>query len=89
MGETVKLWRCPKCNRVLREANLEQAKARHTALVERSATGEVEFVIDATWGAYLASLRRCRCGSKSKFRPLPTMRLRGQLQLGLDPVVIQ
>jgi hypothetical protein len=89
MGESIKLWRCPRCNRVLREANLEQARERHSALVERSAAGAVDFVREATWGAYLASLRRCRCGSKSKFRPLPGIALRGHLALGLDPVVIQ
>ncbi|MBS2023706.1 MAG: hypothetical protein JST92_14980 [Deltaproteobacteria bacterium] len=89
MSEAIKLVRCPKCNRVLREDDVEQAKARHANLVERACGTAAEFVRDATWGAYLASLRRCRCGSKAKFRPLSAARLRGQLQLGLDSVVLQ
>lgn len=89
MAETVKLWRCPRCNRVLRESSQEEARKKHESLVRRSAGSAAEFVREATWGAYLASLRRCRCGSKSKFRALPLARLQGQLQLSLDAVVLQ
>ena len=88
MGESLKLWRCPRCNRVLREEDVEHAKARHASLVEASGAVATDFVREVTWGAYLASLRRCRCGAKAKLRALPATRLRGQLQLGLDAVVL-
>jgi hypothetical protein len=91
MGESIKLWRCTNCNRVLLERDVDYARARHEALVLESATGSAAaaFVKEATWGAYLASLRRCRCGSRRRFKPIPKGSLRGQLDLTLDAVVLQ
>jgi hypothetical protein len=87
MGEPVKLWRCRSCNRVLRERGLEYARARHGAMVEAAAGPSAAFVREATWGAYLASLRRCRCGSKRSLEQVAGEALSGQLPLSLDSVV--
>ena len=89
MGESIKLWRCTSCNRVLLERDVDYARRRHAALVAESGASAAEFVKEATWGAYLASLRRCRCGSRKRFTPVPKTTLRGQLDLTLDAVVLQ
>ncbi len=88
-GESIKLWRCPSCNRVLREQPIEQAMRAHAEMVAAQAGAAADFVREATWAAYLASLRRCRCGSKSKFRAVPVSSMRGQLDLAIDSVVLQ
>jgi hypothetical protein len=46
----------------------------------------VEFVREATWPAYLASLKRCRCGSRRQLKPAAGRR---QLDLQIDAVVLQ
>jgi hypothetical protein len=89
MGETIKLWRCQSCNRVLREQPITYALQRHAEMVAAQAGAAADFVREATWSAYLASMRRCRCGSRKRFRPLPPTSLRGQLDLGIDAVVLQ
>jgi hypothetical protein len=89
MGEPINLWRCPSCNRVLRERDQSYARARHQAMVRSTAKASSDFVAEATWGAYLASLRRCRCGSRKRFKPVPRADLRGQLDLTLDAVVLR
>ncbi len=89
MGESIKLWRCTSCNRVLQERDVGYARARHEALVHASAGEAAAFVKEATWGAYLASLRRCRCGSRRRFKAVPRTALQGQLDLTLDAVVLQ
>jgi hypothetical protein len=92
MGESLKLWRCTNCNRVLRERDVAYARARHQAMVhEASPASAAEFVEEATWGAYLASLRRCRCGSRKRLAPVNKQSLRGQLDLSLafDLLVLQ
>ena len=89
MGESVKLWRCTNCNRVLLERDVAYARERHQALVSLSGAAAPAFVTEATWGAYLASLRRCRCGSRKRFAAVPKGSLRGQLPLALDAVVLQ
>ena len=48
-----------------------------------------EFVAEAMWPAYLASFRRCRCGSRKRLKPVSAAAMRGQLDLHLDPVVVQ
>jgi len=58
-------------------------------MVAAQAGAAADFVREATWSAYLASMRRCRCGSRKRFRPLPPTSLRGQLDLGIDAVVLQ
>jgi hypothetical protein len=86
--DVVKLWRCPSCNRVLRERSVGEAQRRHSDLVRQHCGGQVEFVVEAMWPAYLASLRRCRCGSRRRLRRVHEP-MRGQLDLHLDPVVLQ
>jgi hypothetical protein len=49
----------------------------------------VEFVREATWPAYLASLKRCRCGSRRELKEVPAGVVRGQLDLQIDAVVLQ
>jgi hypothetical protein len=88
-AESKKIWRCPSCNRLLIERGLDYARARHEALVARTRGGSAEFVREATWPAYLASLKRCRCGSRSRLRPVPSQAVRGQLDLQIDAVVLQ
>jgi hypothetical protein len=87
MGESIKLWRCTSCKRVLRERGLTYARERHRAMVERAAGAAAAFVLDATWGAYLASMRHCRCGSKRGLEQVPSSVLQGQLPLSLDAIV--
>lgn len=89
MGESMKLWRCPTCNRLLQERDQSYARARHQAMVRKQAPRASDFVAEATWGAYLASLRHCRCGSRKRFKAVPRADLRGQLDLTLDAVVLQ
>ena len=60
-AESAKIWRCPSCNRLLIEKSVEYAQKRHEALVvSRCVSASAEFVREATWPAYLASLKRCR-----------------------------
>ena len=89
--ETVRLWGCPSCHRVLRERSVEEAQRRHEELV-REQCGQrpsAEFVAEAMWPAYLASLRRCRCGSRKRLKSMSPATMRGQLALHLDGVVVQ
>ena len=86
--DVVKLWRCPSCNRVLRERSVGDAQRRHSELVREHVGGQAEFVAEAMWPAYLASQRRCRCGSRRRLKPVHEPR-RGQLDLHLDAVVLQ
>ena len=88
-AESSRIWRCPSCNRLLVEKSVDYARARHAELVARTRGGSVEFVREATWPAYLASLKRCRCGSKRQLRPVPSGAVRGQLDLMADAVVLQ
>ena len=62
-ADSKKIWRCPSCNRLLVEKTVDYAKARHAEMLARTRGASLEFVREATWPAYLASLRRCRCGS--------------------------
>jgi hypothetical protein len=87
-AESAKIWRCPSCNRLLIEKSVDYARARHAEMLARTRGVSVEFVREATWPAYLASLKRCRCGSRSKLKPLPAGG-RGQLDLQTDAVVLQ
>jgi hypothetical protein len=90
-AESKKIWRCPSCNRLLVERSVDYARARHEQLVAEARCGSeaVEFVREATWPAFLASLRRCRCGSRSRLRPVPQQAVRGQLELQIEAVVLQ
>ena len=67
---------------------MDYARARHAELLARTRGVSLEFVREATWPAYLASLKRCRCGSRSKLKPLPAGG-RSQLDLQTDAVVLQ
>ena len=89
MGESIKLWRCPACERVLRQRDENYARERLRSQVLAGMSSSVDFVGEAMWPAYLASLRRCRCGSKSRLRQVPGSAMRGQLALHLDAVVMQ
>jgi hypothetical protein len=88
-AESAKIWRCPSCNRLLIEKSVDYARQRHEALVARARCGSAEFVREATWPAYLASMKRCRCGSKRELKPVPAQAVRGQLDLQIDAVVFQ
>ena len=88
-AESTKIWRCPSCNRLLVEKSVAYTKARHEEMLSRTRGASVEFVREATWPAYLASLRRCRCGSKRELKPVPSSSVRGQLDLQCDAVVLQ
>jgi hypothetical protein len=88
-AESKRIWRCPSCNRLLVERGVDYARARHEALLSHARQGSAEFVREATWPAYLASLKRCRCGSRSRLRPVPSQAVRGQLDLHIDAVVLQ
>jgi hypothetical protein len=88
-AESAKIWRCPSCNRLLIEKGMDYAKARHAELLARTRGGSLEFVREATWPAYLASLKRCRCGSRSQLKAVPPGSVRGQLDLQIDAVVLQ
>ncbi len=86
-GESSRIFRCTACNRLLVERSVDYARERHAHMVSRC--GSVDFVREATWPAYLAAMKRCRCGSKRALRPMPPKAVRGQLDLHLDPVVLQ
>ena len=87
-AESAKVWRCPSCNRLLIEKSVDYARARHAEMLAGTGGISVEFVREATWPAYLASLKRCRCGSRRKLKPLPAG-ARGQLNLETGAVVLQ
>ncbi len=85
-----RIWRCPSCGRLLVAKGVDYARARHEEMLSRTRCGTaIEFVREATWPAYLASLKRCRCGSKRELKPVPTTAARGQLDLQCDAVVLQ
>ena len=86
-AESGRIWRCPSCNRLLVERSVDYARARHTEMLERTRSASVEFVRETTWPAYLASLKRCRCGSRQRLKPATAER--GQLDLQIDAVVLQ
>ena len=86
-AESSRIWRCPSCNRLLIEKSVDFVRQRHAALVSRCRGGAVEFVREATWPAFLASMKRCRCGSKRELKPV--QHVHGQLDLHIDPVVLQ
>jgi hypothetical protein len=88
MSHSIKLWQCASCGRVLLERSEGYARERHQALVAQAAGNSAEFVREATWPAYLASLRRCRCGSKKRLQPVDGSAHVGQLKLQLDGVVV-
>lgn len=88
-AESTKIWRCPSCNRLLIEKSVAYAQKRHEALVARCGSATAEFVREATWPAYLASLKRCRCGSRRELKAVPDASVRGQLELHIDAVVLQ
>jgi hypothetical protein len=88
MSHSIKLWQCPSCRRVLLERSEGYARERHQALVAAAAGSTAEFVREATWPAYLASLRRCCCGSKKRLQAVDGMAPVGQLRLQLDGVVV-
>jgi hypothetical protein len=89
--ETVRLWVCSSCHRVLRERTVDEAQRRHEELVREQCDTKpgADFVAEAMWPAYLASLRRCRCGSRKRLKPVSPATMRGQLALHLDAVVLQ
>jgi hypothetical protein len=88
-AESTKIWRCPSCNRLLVEKSVAYAKARHEEMLSRTRGASLEFVREATWPAYLASLKRCRCGSRRELKAVPAGVVRGQLDLQIDAVVLQ
>ena len=88
-AESRRIWRCPSCNRLLVEKSLEYARARHSEMLARTRGGSLEFVREATWPAYLASLKRCRCGSRRKLKPVLPAGACGQLDLQVYAVVLQ
>ncbi|GAC1338243.1 MAG: hypothetical protein NVS2B9_21770 [Myxococcales bacterium] len=88
-GEGFKLWRCPACDRVLLQRSVEYARRRLRSQVASGKGASADFVREAMWPAYLASLRRCRCGSRKRLRAVPAGALRGQLDLHLEAVVLQ
>ena len=88
MSHSIKLWQCPTCRRVLLERSERYARERHDAMVKGAAGPSAEFVREATWPAYLASLRRCRCGSKKRLARVDGSIPAGQLRLQLDGVVV-
>ena len=88
-AESAKIWRCPSCNRLLIEKSVDYARQRHESLTARCGSASAEFVREATWPAYLASMKRCRCGSRRQLKPVPETAVRGQLDLQIDAVVLQ
>jgi hypothetical protein len=87
--ESIRLWACPSCNRVLRERTVDEVQRRHEELVREQCGQSADFVREAMWPAYLASRRRCRCGSRKRLRPVSPAAMRGQLDLHLDSVVMR
>ena len=88
-AESTKIWRCPSCNRLLLEKSVAYAKARHEEMLSRTRGASVEFVREATWPAYLASLKRCRCGSRRQLKAVSPGSVCGQLDLQIDALVMQ
>ena len=84
-AESTKIWRCPACNRLLIEKSIDYVRHRHAQLVSRTS----DFAREATWPAYLASMKRCRCGSKRELKRVPVDSVQGQLDLQTDAVVLQ
>ena len=84
-GISRRIWRCPACNRLLIEKSIDYARERHARLLSRSS----QFAREATWPAYLASLKRCRCGSRRELKRVPMEAVQGQLDLEVDAVVLQ
>ncbi len=85
-AESTKMWRCPSCNRLLVEKGVDYARQRHDQLVARCGSA-ADFVREATWPAFLASMKRCRCGSRRQLKP--AAQPRGQLDLHIEAVVLQ
>ena len=88
-AESTRMWRCPSCNRLLVEKSIEYARARHARMLARTRGESMEFVREATWPAYLASLKRCRCGSRRRLKAVLPGGVAGQLDLQIDAVVLQ
>ena len=86
MSQAIKLWKCPACRRVLLERSERYARERHEEMLQ--AAPNADFVREATWPAYLASLRRCRCGSRKRLQAVDGLARVGQLRLQLDGVVV-
>ena len=86
-AESQRIWRCPSCNRLLIEKSVDYVRQRHEAMMSKC--GSSEFVREATWPAYLASMKRCRCGSRRELKPVADGSVRGQLDLQTDAVVLQ
>jgi len=84
-AESSRIWRCPACNRLLIEKSIDYARQRHSHLLSRTS----DFARQATWPAYLASMKRCRCGSKRELKRVPSDAVQGQLDLQTDAVVLQ
>lgn len=89
MAESMALWRCPACQKLLEQRSPEQVRKGFRAQVQAGAPRAAEFVEEALWPAYLASRRRCRCGSRRRLKPVAGATLRGQLPLRLDAVVLR
>ncbi|MFL5417553.1 MAG: hypothetical protein ACJ78Y_16245 [Myxococcales bacterium] len=87
--EDTRLWTCPSCHRVLRERSVDEAQRLHEQLVREHCGSSANFVAEAMWPAWLASQRRCRCGSRKRLKPVSPATMRGQLDLHLDAVVVQ
>jgi len=85
VGTSKRIWRCPACKRLLIEKSVDYARQRHARLLSRSS----QFAREATWPAYLASLKRCRCGSRRELKRVPMEAVQGQLDLEVDAVVLQ
>ena len=88
MSHSIQLWRCRACGRVLRERSERYARERHEAMVVNAAGQAAEFVREATWPAFLASMLRCPCGSKKRLARVDGSAPLGQLGLQLDGVVV-
>src|SRR3979411_3108925 len=89
-AESTRIWRCPSCNRLLVEKGVDYARGRQAGGLGRHAGGRGGVVgcgRGATWPAYLASLKRCRCGSRRELKAVPAGVVRGQLDLQIDAVV--
>ena len=87
--DSIRLWTCPGCHRVLRERTVDEAQRLHEELVREQCGASAQFVAEAMWPAFLASQRRCRCGSRKRLKPVSSASMRGQLDLHLDAVVVQ
>jgi len=90
-AESTRMWRCPSCNRLLVERSIDYARTRHSELLARTRGGSIEFVREVTWPAYLASLKRCRCGSRRRLKAVAPGAACGQLDFDVqtDALVLQ